>query len=64
MERAKLVKKNIMLSWVFSRTRQGKMGAQLQGEEWEDQILSLVGYSLDGLRVHAGAKMKGGGGRL
>jgi len=63
--RADLVKKMIMQSRVFSSKRQGDhKGGNVSGEEWEDQILVLVKYSLNRVRTHAGARMKGGGGKL
>ena len=65
IERARLVKKNIMQSRVFRSDRRGdNSGTKLQGLEWENQILGLVEYSLDRIQAHAGTKMKGGGGKL
>jgi hypothetical protein len=54
-----------MQSRVFSNSPQGKPnGPKIWGKEWEDQILGLVNYSLSQVKIHAGSKMKGGGGRL
>ena len=65
VERARFVKKNVMQSRVFSNSPRGDpIGAKIWGKEWEDQILGLVDYSLSHVKVHAGARMKGGGGRL
>ena len=65
VQRARLVKKIIMRARVFSSNRRGdNSGAKVRGAEWQDQILGLVGYSLNRLKAHAGSSMKGGGGKL
>ena len=61
--RARLIKKAILSSSAFTKTTSGKI-VKMSGMAWEDYILSLNKFSLLTLRVYAGSKMKGNGGKL
>ena len=36
----------------------------MSGNAWEDHILNFTKFSLASLKVHAGSRMKGNGGKL